>query len=56
MTKPVSSDCGKPAVGIVPGLVAYFYLCKDHVEKAEKNGWYVDYSSWKLGETVILKK
>ncbi len=41
MTKPVCSDCGKPVVGVVPGLVAHFYVCKDHAEKAEKNGWYV---------------
>jgi hypothetical protein len=56
MTKPVCSDCDKPAVGVVPGLVAHFYVCKDHAEKAEKNGWNVDYSSWRLGETVIPKK
>ena len=41
-------SCGKEAVGVIPSLLGHRYVCKECGDKAEKEGWYVDYENWRL--------
>lgn len=46
MSKNVTKcSCGKEAIGVIPCGIAHRYVCKECAEKAEKEGWYVDYEN-----------
>jgi hypothetical protein len=40
--------CKNPAVGVISAGLGHAYVCREHAQEAESQGYSVDYDNWRL--------